>query len=174
MCAKRRLSTELVKTATVNTGVGIYSGLRQLRPELYQYAPVNDDGLQLRVNYADTALDSTEQTFEKVIVAVHGCPGYYTNFDSLIEHFRHTKVRVIAPNLPDFGHTRSTNTFWHSTEEKSAFLRDFLDQLGITTVDCLISHSFGIQTIAAFWEKVPFCTTKRNSSFYLPFLSVAW
>ncbi|KAH9394632.1 hypothetical protein TYRP_004687 [Tyrophagus putrescentiae] len=148
MCAKRSLSTELVKSARVATGVGIYQQLQQLRPEVYQFAP--PEGLELTVDYADTA--SEGQEFEKVIVAVHGCPGYYTNFDRLIEHFRHSKVRVIAPNLPDFSHTRSTQTFWHSTAEKALFLKDFLRQLGVTTIDCLVSHSFGIQTIAALWE----------------------
>lgn len=150
MCAKRSLSTELVKSARVATGVGIYQQLQQLRPEVYQFAP--PEGLELTVDYADTA--SEGQEFEKVIVAVHGCPGYYTNFDRLIEHFRHSKVRVIAPNLPDFSHTRSTQTFWHSTAEKALFLKDFLRQLGVTTIDCLVSHSFGIQTIAALWEDV--------------------
>lgn len=154
MCAKRRLSTELVKSARVTTGVGIYEQLQQLRPQVYQFE-TPPESVQLDIDYADTACTDGQQ-FEKVIVAVHGCPGNYTNFDRLIEHFRHSNVRVIAPNLPDFSHTRSTQTFWHSTPEKVLFLKDFLCQLGVTTIDCLISHSFGIQTIAALWEDVSY------------------
>lgn len=158
MPAKRRLSTELVKSAKVTTGVGIYQQLQQLRPQVYQFE-TPPESVQLDVDYADTAClteEEGEQTFEKVVVAVHGCPGNYTNFDRLIEHFRHSNVRVIAPNLPDFSHTRATRTFWHSTPEKVLFLKDFLRQLGVTTIDCLVSHSFGIQTIAALWEDVSF------------------
>ena len=154
MCAKRKLSTQLVKCITVKTGIGVYDDLRELRPKLYKYA--TSDGLELTINYADTIQDNS-RTFDKIIVAVHGTPGYYTNFDQLIEHFRNTNVRVIVPNLPDFSHTRRTHIFWHSTPEKVQFLRDFLQQLNISKIDCLVCHSFGIQTIAALWENVRHC-----------------
>lgn len=152
MASKRKISTNLVKTVTVRTCVGVYPELRQLYPEYFSNAP--DDGLDLAVNYVDTLVD--DEDYDCVVVAVHGLSGNYTNFDQLIREFNGTKVRVIAPNLPTFSTTRRTKTFWHTTPEKEHFLRDFLIELNIKCIDCLISHSFGCQTIAALWENVSF------------------
>src|SRR5699024_7147099 len=93
--------------------------------------------------------------FTKTVVAVHGAPGNHANFKQLIEHYRGSKTRVIVPNLPDFSHTRSTNgVFWHTTPERVTFLKDFLGNLQVDRIDCLVAHSFGIQTIGALWNEV--------------------
>ncbi|KAH9416896.1 hypothetical protein DERP_013867 [Dermatophagoides pteronyssinus] len=151
----RRLSSTLVKTITIKTCVGIYNDqMKQWRPDFYRYA--TNDGLELTINYVDTLIvnndDDNDDHFEKTIVAIHGVPGYYTHFDKLVEYYRNTNVRVIVPNLPDFSHTRKTRTFWHTSIEKSTFLKDFLNKLNVKTIDCLICHSFGAQTAAAICE----------------------
>ncbi|XP_046920323.2 uncharacterized protein LOC124500308 isoform X2 [Dermatophagoides farinae] len=153
---ERRLSSALVKTITIRTCVGIYDDhMKQWRPDFYRYA--TDDGLDLTINYVDTLINDNDgdgdDYFEKTIVAIHGVPGYYTHFDKLVEYYRNTNVRVIVPNLPDFGHTRKTRSFWHTSVEKSTFLKDFLRKLNVKTVDCLICHSFGVQTAAAICEQ---------------------
>lgn len=141
-----------VKTITVRTCVGIYDQLRLVRPWLYKNAP--NDGLKLTVNYVDT-WQNKNQPYNKIIVAVHGSADTYKTFGKLIEHFSNKNVRVIAPNLPDFGHTILTNySFWHSSQEKYHFLKDFLHHLDIKTIDCLLGHSAGILPVSALWEKV--------------------
>lgn len=149
--SKRRISNNLVRSMTLNTcGGDLSATLKELHPSFHRHA--RPEGIELTVDYADTFVEGN--TYDKVIVAIHGTPGYYTHFDQIIQHFRNTKVRVIAPNLPSFADTRRTKTFWHTTPEKAQFLKDFLARLNISTIDCLISHSFGIQTIAALWENV--------------------
>lgn len=148
---KPRIPDNLVKQITLKTCVGIYDELRKKKPKFFRHAP--NDGLELTIDYVDTINDNTN-TITKIIVAVHGLPGTYLHFDKLIDSYRNTNVRVIVPNLPDFSHTRKTKSFWHTTKEKATFLKDFLHQLNITTIDCLVCHSFGIQTIAAIWDEV--------------------
>lgn len=152
----RRYSSNIpehfIKTITVRTCVGIYDQLRLVRPWLYKNAPNN--GLELTINYVDT-WQNKNQPYDKVIVAVHGSADTYKTFNKLIEHFSDKNVRVIAPNLPDFNHTILTNySFWHSSQEKYHFLKDFLHQLDIKTIDCLLGHSAGILPVSALWEKV--------------------
>ena len=164
----RRLSSTLVKTITIKTCVGIYNDqMKQWRPDFYRYA--TNDGLELTINYVDTLIvnndDDDNDHFEKTIVAIHGVPGYYTHFDKLVEYYRNTNVRVIVPNLPDFSHTRKTRTFWHTSIEKSTFLKDFLNKLNVKTIDCLICHSFGAQTAAAICENVRL--QKQQNNFFL-------
>lgn len=149
--SKRRVSENLVHSMTLKTcGGELAATLRELYPSFHR--DTGAESIKLTVDYADTLVEGN--TYDKVIVAIHGTPGYYTHFDKIIQHFRDTNVRVIAPNLPSFADTRRTKAFWHTTLEKGQFLKDFLARLNITTIDCLISHSFGIQTIATLWENV--------------------
>lgn len=153
---RQTLPSDFIKRIKVKTCEGIYDELRKSEPEFYCDAP--SEGVELEVDYVDTWKEGKQ--FDKAIVAIHGVPGYYDHFNQLIHHYLDTSVRVIVPNLPDFSHTRETNAFWHSTKEKVQFLRDFLVNLKIKTIDCLISHSFGIQTNAALWENVG--ETRKN------------
>lgn len=139
----------LVKEISVNVGADLYPKLSHKLPQLYRNIPAG--GLDLKINYVDTKQDGKE--YRQVVVAVHGAPDTHRTFTKLIEHYEHSDVRLVAPNLPDFTHTRKQN-FWHTTEEKVEFMRNFLQLLNINTVDCLVSHSFGIQTNAGIWEKV--------------------
>jgi len=148
-------SIDLVQPITLRTCVGLYPELRKIWPDLYpKSAPI--EGIDLTVDYADTATEFPPGThFDKTIVAVHGNPGYLIHFEQLLERFRGSRIRVVVPNLPNFGHTRSSGlVFWHSTAEKVTFLKDFLKRLQIDKIDCLVGHSFAIQTVAALWENV--------------------
>lgn len=151
---ERKVSPDLIRTITVRTCVGIYDDLRKQQPKYYRKAP--DDGIDLTIEYVDTVHDAEGSSFDKTVVAIHGLPGNFSHFDRLIEFYRKTNTRVIVPNLPDFSHTRQNKSFWHSNQEKAIFIKDFLSKLNISIVDCLISHSYGCQTIAALWEEVKF------------------
>ena len=151
-CFRSSLVDHLVKPITVNTGKSLYPKLRLQNPKLYKH--YRSGGLDLTVDYLDTKKDGKQ--YNKVIVAIHGCPDTYRTFTKLALHYLDSDVRVIAPNLPDFTHTRRSKIFWHTSEEKSRFVRDFLYQINVDTVDCLISHSFGIQAISHLWLKVRF------------------
>ncbi|XP_054169369.1 uncharacterized protein LOC128966544 [Oppia nitens] len=54
--------------------------------------------------------------------------------------------------MPDFGLTRQTKAFWHSNEERSQFIRDFLKAINVSTIDCLVCHSSGIQPVSMLWS----------------------
>lgn len=148
---RRNLSSldHMVKRITVNTGADLYPELKKLRPKLYR--KIGSGGVSLTVDYLDTKADG--KPYSKLIVAVHGVPDTYETFTKLIEHFHNTDVRIIAPNLPDFGHTKRDH-FWHSSDEKVAFLRSFLKQIHIDTVDCLVNHSYGVHPNSGLWDKV--------------------
>lgn len=164
-------SADLVKPITVRTCVGIYDRLREITPRHYRNSP--QEGLDLTVQYFDSANDPkrSRNSFTKTVVAVHGTYGYLTHFDRLISHFRENQqsVRVIVPNLPDFAHTRATKgAFWHSSVEKAAFLKDFLHKLEVDQIDCLLSHSMGIQTTAALWGDPEYSIPIKSVALFSP------
>ncbi|XP_054152401.1 uncharacterized protein LOC128951179 [Oppia nitens] len=140
----------LVKTIEFKTCGQLYDKLRQKNPKLYRNSP--SSGLTVNVEYVDTLGDNKTGKV-KTILAIHGIPGYYNHFDKLYQYFGNkcSSVRVIAPNMPDFGLTRQTMAFWHSNEERSQFIRDFLKAINVSTIDCLVSHSAGIHPISMLW-----------------------
>ncbi len=150
--------SHLTGKITVKVGAtpeNLYPKLQHRYPHLWPpRKAVPTDGIDLTVNYADSAFRNPQKKFKKVIVAVHGTPGYFRHFDRLIEHYHNqNELRIVAPNLPDFDHTRKTGKiFWHTTDEKVSFLKSFLRRLNIGHIDCLISHSLGVQTTTALFE----------------------
>lgn len=184
--------SSLVRPITVRTCVGLYPRLHRLNPDLYSaQAP---EGLDLTVDYLDTALcfdshlkppesasfnlaassttslssSSSEEKKPvrvKTILAVPGSGGNYTHFAQLVEHFKgRPDVRLLAPNLPDFSHTRqSGRLFWHSNLELVSFLRDFLTTLNVQTVDCALAHSMGVHRVLGLFDDV-------TETFFLFFL----
>jgi pimeloyl-ACP methyl ester carboxylesterase len=105
----------------------------------------------------------------KTILAIHGIPGHHQHFKRLIEYFSDNSVnsqneniacsikkdinyRVIVPNLPNFSLTRQSNmTFWHSNLERAQLIRDFLQQINVSTIDCLAVHSAGLHLCSRLW-----------------------
>ncbi|KAG9510577.1 hypothetical protein GZH46_00878, partial [Fragariocoptes setiger] len=106
-------------------------------------------GLPMHVRYIDTATSPTLAEHKHnnkrtpVVLAIHGAPGSYEDFDFLIEHLKQQSVRVIAPNFPAMRETVST-IFKHSADEKAAYLTDFLRAIQVDTIDLLISHSSAV------------------------------
>ncbi|CAG2103668.1 unnamed protein product [Medioppia subpectinata] len=139
-----------VKVVTLKSGE-----LKAKNPTLYRKSPTN--GLPVSVEYVDTFGDRKVSKSDnvKTIVAIHGNPGHHKHFSGLYETFggKESSVRVIAPNMPDFGLTRQSMAFWHSNEERSQLIRDFLTAINVSKIDCLISHSAGIQPISLLWSE---------------------
>lgn len=153
MSYRLKIPSNYIKTITVRTCIGIYDELRLYKPMLFKNAPL--DGVDLTIKYADNF--DPHKKFDKTIVAIHGGGDTFSTFYKMFEHFSEKNVRVIAPNLPDFSHTRQTNySYWHTNIERYYFLKDFLHKIDIKTIDCIVGHSWGIQPISSLWEKVYF------------------
>lgn len=157
---KRNFSTKphfslssITTPISFRTCTNVYEHLLQTsrNSHLYRKTPLN--GFDLSVSYADSALTSDPAAFDKTVVAVHGVYGYFSHFEQLFKHFHGSRVRVIAPNMPDFSHTVK-HGFWHSPTERGAFLEDFLLKLNVNKIDCLVSHSSGMVATAELWGKV--------------------
>jgi pimeloyl-ACP methyl ester carboxylesterase len=111
----------------------------------YKKAP--SDGVEFQIDYIDTglALDEDERLRAPIALALHGAPGSYHDFSLLINHLTKQRVRVIAPNFPEYVATVKTKVlFRHSADEKAAYLRDFLMAINVKKIDLLISHSSAI------------------------------
>lgn len=157
------ISKNFIKTIRVRIGGEVYQQLRSNKPRLYKNTLI--DGFDLKIDYIDTWQKNHQ--FDKVIVAVHGTTNDFTSFYKIIEHFSPSNVRIIALNMPDFSHTINTNfSFWHTCFEKYQLLKNFLNQLEIKNIDCLLGHSAGILPISALWEKVFFNQFKIFFYFY--------
>lgn len=112
---------------------------------LYKKAP--KDGVEFQVDYIDTglALNDEQRSKMPIALALHGAPGSYHDFKLLINHLSQQKVRVIAPNFPEYIATVKTKVlFRHSADEKAAYLRDFLKAINVNKIDLLVSHSSAI------------------------------
>ena len=140
------INDQVLHRMTVNTCGKIYGN--NLSKKWYlRYAPKT--GIDVNIECVDTKPnDKTSPT----IVALHGCPGSHMDFTQLIADFG-TRYRVVVPNFPDFSLTDSTNTFWHSAQEKAQFVRDILKLLDIHSIDCLVTHSSAIFPASYLWLK---------------------
>lgn len=116
-----------------------------LRPWFLRYIPKN--GYPITINYIDTDPDNQSK---KTILLLHNTPGSYYDYFRLIADFGRN-YRIIAPNFPDFFHTLKTGCFWHSAEEKSEFIFDFLKDLNVKDIHCLITHSLSVYTASYIW-----------------------
>lgn len=118
------------------------------RPWFLRYIP--KDGHELSIDYVDTMPDAYKNESVKTILILHNTPGSYYDYFNLLSTFGRT-CRIIVPNFPNFNHTMQTGCFWHSAEEKSEFIVDFLKHLKVDTVDCLIAHSMAAYTASYLW-----------------------
>ena len=145
-----------IKTIEFKTCGQLYEQLKKKYPKLYRNSP--SDGLPVSVEYVDSFADKDikNERDVKTVVAIHGNPGHHKHFSGLVDYFTQNdgKIRVIVPNMPDFSITRRTMAFWHSNEERSQFIRDFLTAINVSTIDCLVSHSVGIHPISLIWTDV--------------------
>lgn len=111
----------------------------RLKKTSHFYPGLSKKEININVEYADT--DDTNSK-KRVILALHGAPGSHHDFSKLIEFFA-PNYRLLAPNFPSVDLTRETRAYWHSAEEKTLFIRTFLSNLDVHTIDCLVCHSGG-------------------------------
>ena len=144
----------IIKTIEFNTCGQLFEELKKKDPKLYNNSP--PEGVTLKVEYVDTFVDNSDSNDIKTMVAIAGGFGHFNQFKSLINKFcdKQSKVRLIVPNMVDFSVTRKTMAFWHSNEERTQFIRDFLNAINVSTIDCLVSHSAGINPISGLWANV--------------------
>jgi len=118
-----------------------------LRPWFLRY--IKKGGHEIDIDYIDT-LPNADGDSVPTIVMLHGTPGSYYDFFKFIAAFG-SSCRIIAPNFPNFSYTLDTGCFWHSAEEKSEFIVDFLRHINVTTVDCLVAHSMAAYAASYLW-----------------------
>lgn len=107
-------------------------------------------GVKVNMRYLDTDPDGKSKS--PTVLAIHGSPGSYRDFADLIIRLQFKGYRVIVPNLPDMKLTDQTLTFYHSTEEKSELLADFMQTIQVPSVDCAIVHSAGVFPLMKLWH----------------------
>ncbi|XP_041366493.1 uncharacterized protein LOC121381304 [Gigantopelta aegis] len=108
------------------------------------------NGVLFDVCYADSHPDDDLKTTASLptIVALHNTPGSHDDLIQVLESFVLMGCRVIAPNFPGFGHTEGLSSehdeiFMHTNDEKSQFVCDFLENIGIKRVDMIIGIGSG-------------------------------
>lgn len=132
------------RSVKLKTCADVYGHWRAYK-RTYKKAP--QDGVEFQIDYIDTglALDEATRSQAPIALALHGAPGSYHDFALLIHHLTQQKVRVIAPNFPEYVATVKTKVlFRHSADEKAAYLRDFLQAIQVNKIDLLVSHSSAI------------------------------
>ncbi|XP_046573829.1 uncharacterized protein LOC124281858 [Haliotis rubra] len=103
------------------------------------------DGLVFDVGYGDSMPDKQWTRATPTVLGLHSSPGSHKDLAPLLEPFVKLGCRVIAPNFPGFDYTEGiiapyNDVFTHSTDEKAEFIRDFLNNLGVESVDLVIGH----------------------------------
>lgn len=95
------------------------------RGRVYKKA-ANQGGILMNIKYVDTGMlmDPIQRAQAPVVLAIHGAPGSYEDFDFIIEHFKTQNVRVIAPNFPgkyrlikNFEFSRNLFFFVHNIQQ---------------------------------------------------------
>nr|XP_050022932.2 uncharacterized protein LOC126516884 isoform X1 [Dermacentor andersoni]XP_054919753.1 uncharacterized protein LOC126516884 isoform X1 [Dermacentor andersoni] len=110
----------------------------------YQGAP--DTGARVPVVYIHTGLDRIERgdrTERPLCLLLTGAPGQYQGYSYNIPFLDQNGVDVLCFNWPDFAFSLETGYWWHSCDEKTSLLVDFLKKLHIKNIDMLVSHSSG-------------------------------
>ena len=132
------------RSVKLRTCADVYGHWRQYKRS-YKRAP--QEGVEFQIDYIDTefAFEEHERASAPIALLLHGAPGSYHDFALLIQHLSRQKVRVIAPNFPEYIATVKTKVlFRHSADEKAAYLRDFLQAIQVSKIDLLVSHSSAI------------------------------
>lgn len=158
-----KINESFVKTLETNVCGRFGDSYSILRPWFLRYIPKG--GHPMSIDYIDTKPDvDVNDNSIKTILILHSTPGSYYDFFRFIATFGE-EYRIIIPNFPTFSYTMKTGCFWHSSEEKSEFVFDFLKQLNISQIDCLIAHSMAAYTASYLW-------IYANSNNYLKLKSV--
>uniref|UniRef100_A0A6G1SAX3 AB hydrolase-1 domain-containing protein n=1 Tax=Aceria tosichella TaxID=561515 RepID=A0A6G1SAX3_9ACAR len=122
----------------------LYSELVKSNPILFSGAP-KGDGILFKVDYYDS-IDMVNFRQVPTICLLHGSPGQYEDFASLINFLTIRGYRVLAPNFPDYNATYQYS-FRHSPRERLDFLLEFFRALDVKKIDMLIGHSGSVYTM---------------------------
>ena len=125
--------------------------------------------LNSQVDYIDSSSDENKP----VILCLHSTPGSIYDFKKLITYFGlnpESDYRVVVPRFPGFDFTEQNDCFYHSALERAQFIRDFISQLNINEIECLVVHSSSIYSASYLWmEDDPFnCPIKSLALFNCP------
>lgn len=110
----------------------------------YEQAP--ETGAHVPVTYIHTGLDRMEhgdRTERPLTMMFTGAPGQYQDYSYNIPFLDKNGVDVLCFNWPGFALTMATGYWWHSCDEKTRLVIDFLKKLNINKIDMLVSHSTG-------------------------------
>ncbi|XP_064480342.1 uncharacterized protein LOC135393924 isoform X2 [Ornithodoros turicata] len=130
-------------TVTIQTCADLYKDWRRWKPG-YQNAP--SQGIEVEVPYLNTGFDrhGTKWRDQPTVLLLHGAPGSYRDFPELIPYLDKHGANIISPRWPDLQLSYRTGTFWHSAEEKTHLLKDFLKAIKVDKIDLVIAHSSAI------------------------------
>ena len=151
--------TSLVKTIKVRPSLRPYHELQVISAGKFKTPKKEFD---LEIQYADS---SPYEKKKQTVIALHGIPGSYKHFEKMVKDFHESNdidARVIALSLPDFKHCRQNKYYWNTTPERVNFMRQFLSDLDIQTVDCFMIHSAGVQTSIALCDNVSYFFFIKN------------
>ncbi|CAN8026741.1 unnamed protein product [Ixodes persulcatus] len=126
---------------TVRTCGELYRDWRHWKPG-YQNAP--PQGIEVPVCYLHTGLDRAWDAGRPTVLLLHGAPGSYRDFTDLVPFLDRVGATVVSPTWPDLKLSYRVGTFWHSAEEKTHLLADFLRAINISKIDLVVAHSSAI------------------------------
>ncbi len=75
------------------------------------------------------------------LVAVHGYRGEHHGLEPVVAHLH--GLRVISPDLPGFGESTALTEVRHDIDGYAAWLRAFVEGLGLDSRAVILGHSFG-------------------------------
>jgi pimeloyl-ACP methyl ester carboxylesterase len=125
----------------------LYAELKKSKPRLFRSAPDDGAGVPFTVQYYDSVEMAKCPPEEAPVVCIlHGSPGHYEDFASLLNFLTIRGFRVVSPNFPDYSATYQ-NSFRHSARERLDFLLEFFKAIGVNRIDMLIGHSSSVYTM---------------------------
>ncbi|KAH9374033.1 hypothetical protein HPB48_005302 [Haemaphysalis longicornis] len=123
---------------TVHACADLFREWKRTRPG-YKY--VNEEGVSVPLSYIHTGLDRQAEPGAPVVFALHGAPGSYREFDSLVPVLDAQGAAVVVPTMPDLEFSMRTQSFWHSVEERTDLIKKFLKTINVREIDMLVAHS---------------------------------
>lgn len=93
-----------------------------------------------------------QETGSKTLVMIHGYRGNHRGLEAIAGAM--PDYRILIPDLPGFGES-SSFTFEHSVKNYASWLRNFLEELGISESAHLVGHSFGTLVVGSYARQYP-------------------
>ncbi len=81
------------------------------------------------------------------LVVVHGYRGEHHGLEPVVAHLPH--LRILSPDLPGFGESAALAAGRHDIAGYSAWLKAFVDAVGVRGEAIILGHSFGSIVVSA-------------------------